>query len=99
MKKKEGPIVLFIRQFSQPLVYILVAAGVITAILQEWIDTAVIFGVVLVNTTVGFIQESKAGKAIEALTKMITTDAMVYRAGGQKMRISSYEVVKLLVSI
>ncbi len=93
MKKMEGPIVLFIRQFSQPLVYILVAAGIITAILQEWIDTAVIFGVVLVNTTVGFIQESKAGKAIEALTKMITTEAAVFRAGGQKMRISSFEIV------
>lgn len=93
VKKKKGPIVLFIRQFSQPLVYILVGAGIITAILQEWVDTAVIFGVVLVNTTVGFIQESKAGKAIEALTKMITTEATVFRAGGQKMRISSYEIV------
>jgi cation-transporting P-type ATPase F len=93
MKKKEGSIVLFIRQFSQPLVYILVAAGAITAILQEWVDTAVIFGVVLVNTAVGFIQESKAGKAIEALTKMITTEATVFRAGGQKMRISSVEIV------
>jgi cation-transporting P-type ATPase F len=93
MKKKEGSIVLFIRQFSQPLVYILVGAGIITAILQEWVDTTVIFGVVLVNTTVGFIQESKAGKAIEALTKMITTEATVFRAGGQKMRISSYDIV------
>jgi Ca2+-transporting ATPase len=93
VKKKKGPIVLFIRQFSQPLVYILVGAGIITAILQEWVDTTVIFGVVLVNTTVGFIQESKAGKAIEALTKMITTEATIFRAGGQKMRISSYEIV------
>lgn len=93
IKKQEGPIVRFIRQFSQPLVYILVAAGIITAILQEWIDSAVIFGVVLVNTSVGFIQESKAGRAIEALTKMITTEATVFRAGGQKMKISSTEIV------
>ena len=92
-KKKEGSIALFIRQFSQPLVYILVAAGVITAILQEWVDTSVIFGVVLVNTAVGFIQESKAGKAIEALTMMITTEATVFRSGGQKMRIHSAEIV------
>jgi cation-transporting ATPase F len=53
IKKNEGSIVLFIRQFSQSLVYILVAAGVITTILLEWVDTAVIFGVVLVNTAVG----------------------------------------------
>jgi cation-transporting ATPase F len=92
-KKKEGSIALFIRQFSQPLVYILVAAGVITAILQKWVDTSVIFGVVLVNTAVGFIQESKAGKAIEALTMMITTEATVFRSGGQKMRIPSAEIV------
>jgi cation-transporting ATPase F len=92
-KKKERSVVLFIRQFSQPLVYILVAAGVITAILHEWVDTAVIFGVVLVNTALGFIQESKAGKAIDALTRMITTEATVFRSGGQKMRIPSAEIV------
>lgn len=92
-KKKEGSVTLFIRQFSQPLVYILVAAGVVTAILQEWVDTSVIFGVVLVNTAMGFIQESKAGKAIEALTMMITTEATVFRSSGQKMRIPSAEIV------
>ena len=71
----------------------MVGAGIITAILQEWVDTAVIFGVVLVNTIVGFMQESKAGKAIEALSKMITTEATVFRAGRKKMRISSYDIV------
>src|SRR5689334_19136781 len=52
----------FLQQFNQPLVYILLGAGVITASVGEWVDSSVIFGVVLINAFVGFIQETKAGK-------------------------------------
>ncbi|HBJ85565.1 MAG TPA: carbonate dehydratase, partial [Verrucomicrobiales bacterium] len=45
----------FLQQFNQPLVYLLVAASVITAFLHEWVDSGVIFGVVLVNAIIGFI--------------------------------------------
>lgn len=93
IKKQQKPLILFIKQFSQPLIYILVAAGTITLILQEWIDSAVIFGVVIVNSVVGFIQESKASKAIEALSKMVTTEANVIRSKGKRMRIPSVEIV------
>ena len=55
----------FLMQFVQPLVYILVIATIITALLGEWVDASVIFGIVLVNAIVGFIQEGKAEKAIE----------------------------------
>ncbi|MDA8086714.1 MAG: cation-transporting P-type ATPase [Nitrospiraceae bacterium] len=91
-KKGKGPLLRFLLQFHQPLIYILLAAGAITALLQEWVDAGVIFGVVLVNAVVGFIQEAKAVKAIEALARTMTTEATVMRAG-EKRRISSAEVV------
>jgi cation-transporting P-type ATPase F len=91
-KKGKGPLLSFLLQFHQPLIYILLAAGSVTALLQEWVDAGVIVGVVLVNALIGFIQEAKAVKAIEALAKTMTTEATVLRAG-EKQRISSTEVI------
>lgn len=82
----------FLEQFNQPLVYLLVAASVITAVLQEWVDSSVIFGVVLINAIIGYIQESKAEKAIDALNSMVVTAATV-RRGGRKQRVPSAELV------
>ena len=79
-KKGKGPLLRFLLQFHQPLLYILITAGAVTALLQEWVDAGVIFGVVLVNAFIGFIQETKAAKAIEALARTMTTGAMVLRA-------------------
>ncbi len=91
-KKGKGRLLRFLLQFHQPLIYILIGAGTVTAFLQEWVDAGVIFGVVLVNAIIGFIQEAKAVKAIEALARTMTTEATVLRAG-EKQRISSVEVV------
>lgn len=82
----------FLLQFHQPLVYILLVATAVTAWLGEWVDSSVIFGVVLMNALIGYLQESKAEKAIGALAGMVTTSATV-RRGGQKLRISSTELV------
>ena len=82
----------FLGQFNQPLVYILLGAVGVTAFLGEWVDSAVIFGVVLVNAIVGFLQEAKAEKAIEALSEMIATEATVRREGHQR-RVHSHELV------
>jgi Ca2+-transporting ATPase len=82
----------FLLQFAQPLMYILlIAAGVMT-FLGEFVDASVIFGVVIINGIVGFIQESKAEKAIEALSQMVITAATVRRAG-RKQRLNSVELV------
>ncbi len=90
-KKKTGPLVQFLMQFNQPLVYILIAAAIVTAFLKEWADSTVIFGVVLVNAIIGFIQESKALKAIESLSKSMTSEAAVIR-DGKKQRIKAAEL-------
>jgi cation-transporting P-type ATPase F len=82
----------FLLQFHQPLLYILLAATVVTLFLQEYIDAAVIFGVVFINAIIGYIQESKAEKAIEALSKIMVTEATVLR-NGSKQRIPSRQIV------
>ena len=91
-KKGEGPLIIFLRQFNQPLVYILLAASGGTAFLKEWADMSVILGVVLVNAIIGFIQEAKAIKAIDALSKSMESESTVIRAGGKK-QISARELV------
>ena len=92
VKKERSSIVSFLLQFKQPLVLILIIAGFITAILQEWIDSGVIFGVVFVNAIIGFIQEYKANKAIQALAKIVKTENVVIREG-KKLRLISKEIV------
>lgn len=87
-----GPLVTFLLQFHQPLIYILLVAAGTTAALHEFIDAGVIFGVVLVNAIIGFLQESKAAKALEALAKMTITEARVVRSG-EIQRIPSVELV------
>ena len=82
----------FMLQFHQPLIYILIVAGIITAALGEGVDSAVIFGVVLVNAIVGYIQEAKAVGALEALAKSMITEAVVIRSGATK-RIPAEELV------
>ncbi len=91
-KKTRGPAIRFLLQFHQPLVYILIAAGVVAGIVKGPVDAAVILGVVLINAVVGFLQESKAEKAIEALSGRLVTAATVVR-GGERRRVSSVELV------
>ena len=77
--KSRGPLVRFLSQFSSPLVYVLVVAAVVTAAIGEWVDTWVIAAVVVVNSVVGFIQEERANKALDALAKMTRTRSIVIR--------------------
>ena len=79
--KGDGPIKRFLLQFHQPLVYILLAAALVTLLLQEWVDTAVIFGVVIANAIIGFIQEAKALQAISALSSDLQSTVTVIREG------------------
>lgn len=71
----------FLLQFHQPLIYILIASGIITAFLGEWVDSGVIFGVVLVNGVIGYLQEAKAENALAALADTMVAEATVVRQG------------------
>ncbi len=91
-KRQAGPLKRFLLQFHQPLLYILLGSTAVTFALGEWIDAAVIFGVVFINAVVGFIQEGNALKAIDALGKTLVTESTVVR-NGERIRIASTEIV------
>ncbi len=93
LKEDINPVLRFCLQFHQPLVYILLAAALITAVLQEWVDSGVIFGVVLINAVVGYFQESKALQAIAALARTLDGMTTVIRVG-QKQRLPAVELVQ-----
>lgn len=80
-KRGKSPLVRFLLQFHNPLLYILLVASVITFVLKDPVDAAIIFGAVLVNVILGYIQESRAEKAIEALARTMTMEATVIRDG------------------
>lgn len=90
--RRHGHLLRFLFQFHHPLIYILLAATAITAWLGEWVDAGVIFAVVFVNAIVGFIQESRAEAALDALVSMLKTEATV-RRDGQKIKIPSADIV------
>ncbi len=91
-RKARGPVLRFLLQLHQPLVYILIASGLVTVALKGPVDAAVILGVVLINAAVGFLQEAKAEQAIEALSRRLTAEATVVR-GGERRRIASTDLV------
>jgi magnesium-transporting ATPase (P-type) len=81
--KPRSLFVRFLYQFNNVLIYVLIAAGLVTAILGHWIDAGVIIGVVFVNAIIGFVQEGKAEDALKAIRQMLSLNAMVVRDGKQ----------------
>ncbi|MGQ0599196.1 cation-translocating P-type ATPase [Aquabacterium sp.] len=71
----------FALQFHNPLIYVLLVAGAVTAALGDHVDAGVILGVVWVNALVGFVQEGKAERALDAVRAMLPRRAMVVRQG------------------
>lgn len=78
---KEGLLKRFFKHFHDLLIYILIGAALVTAILQHWVDTGVILAVTVINALIGFIQEGKAGKALEGIRKMLSLKAHALRDG------------------
>jgi cation-transporting ATPase F len=76
-----GLVLRVLRQFHDPLIDVLLLAGVVTGLFGGYIDAGVIGGVVLLNALVGFVQESRAQRALEALSRMVPSDATVLRDG------------------
>lgn len=72
---------IFLRQFKGAMVYLLLAAALISLSLREWLDAGAIVVVIIVNGLIGFATEYRAEKAVDALKKMTTTRAKVLRGG------------------
>lgn len=72
---------IFIQQLKSPLVYILIGACVITLLLKDFSDSIIILVAVVINTVLGFFQESKAHKALYALKKLVQSQTQVIRGG------------------
>jgi len=71
----------FLLQFHNALIYVLIGSGIITLLLQHWVDSGVIFGVVIINALVGYVQEGRAEQALDAIRNMLSPTAVVLRAG------------------
>lgn len=91
-EEKISKLKILLHQFASPLIYILIIAGIITTLLGEYIDSAVIFIVVIINAIIGFSQEYKAEESVRALKKLVVPWAKVIR-DGKEMEINSEELV------
>lgn len=83
---------IFLQQFNNPLVYILLVIGFFSIFLGKYIDSTVIFGVLLINAILGFIQEYRAEKSVQALKKLVVQTTKVIREG-QTILVSAREIV------
>lgn len=91
-KKKKSPWVIFLHQFKDFMIIVLMAAAIISGFIGDITDTIIIITIILLNAIIGFIQEYRAEKAMEALKKMATVRAMVQR-DGKPVNILSEELV------
>lgn len=90
--RARGPLKRFLAQFNNLLIYVLIAAALVTALLGHWVDTGVILAVVVINSVIGFVQEGKAEKALEAIRDMLSPQAMV-RRDGRRLSLDAQELV------
>src|SRR5262245_25471138 len=82
---KRGPLMRFLLQFNNILVYVLLAAGFTKLMLGLWLDASVILGVVILNALLGFIQEGKAEKALDSIRAMLSSEARTVRDGETRL--------------
>lgn len=90
--KKKGIVMMYLDQLKNAMVLILIAAAIISGVFGEFADMAIILAVVILNATLGVVQESKAEKAVEALKKMSAPRVKV-RRGGEEQIIPAEDLV------
>src|SRR5499425_3261638 len=83
--KRRGVVMRLLAQFNNILVYVLLVAGFTKLMLNLWLDAAIIFGVVILNALLGFIQEGKAEKALDSIRNMLSAEARTVRGGETRM--------------
>jgi Ca2+-transporting ATPase len=91
-KEPPGLLAVFINQFKSPLIYVLVAAALVSLLIREFSDAIFISAVLLLNAVIGTVQEYSAQRSADALQKMMTTQVRVLRAG-DAYQLSSEEIV------
>ncbi len=91
-KKGVSPFILFLGQFNNFIVWVLIAAAIVSGVLREWIDALAIIAIVIINAIIGFIQEYRAEKSLEALQKMSAPFSRVTR-NGEIQSIPSRDIV------
>lgn len=79
--QRKPAILRFLAHFNDTLIYILIAAAVIKALMGDWLDFWVIMAVAIINSTIGYIQEGRAEKALAGIRGMLSADASVRRDG------------------
>jgi len=87
-----NPLLRFLAQFHNVLIYVLIGAAIVTAALEHWVDTGVILAVVVVNAIIGFVQEGRAEKAMAALREMLAPRSAVLR-GGSRVNVDAADLV------
>ena len=90
--KKSGPWALFFAQFNNFIIWVLIAAGIISGVMGEVVDTLAIIGIVILNAVLGFVQEYRAEKALAALRRMASPSSKVLR-GGELRMVPSADIV------
>src|SRR5208282_4300163 len=83
--KKQGPLIRFLGQFNNILVYVLLAAGFAKLMLSLWLDAGIIFAVVVLNALLGFVQEGRAEQALDSIRNMLSAEARTLRGGEIRM--------------
>jgi Ca2+-transporting ATPase len=89
---KINKLALFLSQFKSFIIYILLFAVILSIILKEYVDASIILIILLLNALIGFFQELSAQKSLDALKKLNTIQARVFRDGKQKILDSKYLV-------
>ncbi|MDR1027857.1 MAG: cation-translocating P-type ATPase [Clostridiales Family XIII bacterium] len=92
-QKKKSAAQMFLSQLNDPMIFILMAAAAISAVLREYADAIIILAIIVLNAIIGMVQESKAEKSLEALKKLSGPAALVRRAG----RVSEIPAADLVV--
>jgi magnesium-transporting ATPase (P-type) len=83
--RKRGPLMRFLQQFNNVLVYVLLAAGFIKLIMSLWLDASIILAVVVINGLLGFLQEGRAEKSLDSIRNMLSPEARTLRNGQTAM--------------
>ncbi len=81
--RRRGPLLRFLLQFNNVLLYVMLGSAVVTAALGHWVDTGVLLAAAVLNAVIGFIQEGRAEAALDAIRSMLPSRATVVRDGAQ----------------